>query len=208
MQKLEMPENKIDFVNEVILQKQKELAELKHQCELTIATIQSQKSKWNSEKAQQAIEMRAEQQEFKRNYNKEMDKVDEMKRVSTLILQRTKAQETEVHKRLLAITEREAIIANLNQERLEIRKLRQDAERKMFDADKKLSQAHDNYNQGQHLMANAQKVLEDCDRRNKAMDDSWNKMQKWQEELTLKQKNYEILKKEVDSKLSKEEKNA
>ena len=189
-------------VNELLSIRKEEYLKLQHDMNLVNAKIQSEKAVWSREKNSQKVELELERLTHREEHDEAMKEVSRLHRVAQESVERANAYDSEWKARTIQLNEKEASLGNLSQERIEISRLRHDAEVKMSDANSQFSHALTVQNQATDLINRASTVLKECETRNQLMNDEWNKLNKWQEDLTLRQKDYEILKSTAEERLA------
>lgn len=198
------PEKKmqdLSNVNELLSIRKEEYLKIQHDLVLIQAKIQSEKAVWERERKRQQTEIEIESGTKNDAYNESMKTVSKLHRVAQEAVDKANVYEHEWKERTLQLNEREQLLGNLSKERIEISRLRHEAELKIADASERLSHALTVQNDASDVMSKASKALVECEARNKIMNDEWNKLNKWQEDLVLHQRNYDLLKVEVDKQL-------
>lgn len=189
------------MVSELLSTRQEEYQTLQHNLNLLRATIQSERVQWDQERRRGEDQLGIRRQAVEEERHKVQLGFDQLHRKAQAAVERGETYEQEWKSRTLELNERELLLRNLSQERIEISKLRHAAELQRADASCQIAQLQTLQNEVNAARQQAEQLMAECERRNHLMNEEWNKLQKWQEDLTLRQKDYEILKQEVDRRL-------
>ena len=201
---LEPPTQKVEALgslNRLLAHAKDELSRTQHAMSTERATMQSERHRWDLERRRQEDALAMKANGLQLDHAKRMEEVELLRRKVQQSLDMIEAQNVESKACLQSLNEREAMLKKLNQERLDIGRLRIQAETQMFDVQQKLSELQTRENDARAKFEKAEQLMVTCEDRNRMMNDEWNKLNKWQEDLTLKQRDYETLKREVDARL-------
>ena len=200
--------SQLNMVSDLLMQRQNELSKTQHDLTLTRAAIQSERIKWDQDRRREKAQLGIEKDRLQEDYDKQLAILEGRLRQAEAALQRADAYESEKRQSLLSLREREEAVATLAKERFDVAKLRQDAEAQMALANQRLSAAQTDQNDANAKLSQAQVILKACEERNHLMNEEWNKLTKWQEDLNLRQHDYELLKQEVDRQVAELSKTA
>ena len=191
----------LSMAKELLEKRRAELRDIQIEVTNARARIISERVQWSSQKEDELNASRLRRQELEEQYRAKLEEASKHVRVAEVSLESQRQLEAGANRSYLEVEQIRATLPSLENERLEIERLRSQTLQRSEEVEIQSSTAKTHWAQGQDAIERAERIVAACEQRNLSMNDREDAVTKREAQTDLREKQNDIVERRIDDKL-------